>query len=141
MIKPVHYELQNKFVEPLAMLNVDHLGNIGLFLDTSHVDPEKLAPLAIASINGIDSIRTLEKITSFHRFWSEVQSGTDSCRRSCDYFDICGGGRPLLKFAENGSLMSTETMNCLLFTKTLGKIAIQLIEESATEKLIAAGIH
>ncbi|MEJ7637602.1 MAG: hypothetical protein WKF75_06320 [Singulisphaera sp.] len=37
--------------------------------------------------------------------------GRRPCRRTCSYFDFCGGA-PVNKYFENGSFVSSETMFC-----------------------------
>ena len=34
------------------------------------------------------------------------------CREQCAYFDLCGGGEPVNKRAENGSFASSATDHC-----------------------------
>ena len=42
----------------------------------------------------------------------EIQQGIETCRTSCDYFDVCGGGAPVNKLTENATLASGETVFC-----------------------------
>lgn len=49
---------------------------------------------------------------AFTRLWNEIQRGVQACRVECSYYDVCGGGNPSNKIAENGSFRSTRTRNC-----------------------------
>ena len=42
----------------------------------------------------------------------EIRQGVEICRSSCTYFQVCGGGAPANKLAENGRLASGETVFC-----------------------------
>lgn len=58
---------------------------------------------------------TAESVLASHSFravWAEIEAGTNRCKRSCAYFDLCLGGAPGNKLAENGTFDSTETMFC-----------------------------
>jgi uncharacterized protein len=46
------------------------------------------------------------------KLYSDIQAGRDACARTCDYFDVCGGGAPANKIYENGSANSTTTTYC-----------------------------
>lgn len=48
-----------------------------------------------------------------------INDGIDNCRYSCEFFNICGGGSPSNKIAENDDLASTETHFCNLTKKVL----------------------
>jgi uncharacterized protein len=49
---------------------------------------------------------------TFRRLWSDLRRGIAACEASCAYFRCCGGGAPVNKLHENGSLDSTETLYC-----------------------------
>ncbi len=55
---------------------------------------------------------------AFTRCAREVAAGVEACRASCRYFDVCGGGSPVNKYCETGSLRATETQFCRLTTQT-----------------------
>lgn len=48
----------------------------------------------------------------FQRLWTAIRSGTEACRQACRYFAYCGGGAPVNKLFEHGSLASAETLYC-----------------------------
>lgn len=58
-----------------------------------------------------------------------IEKGVENCRNQCQYFSVCGGGRPINKLFENGHFDSTETIECRLRVKMLTKIMIGAIEK------------
>jgi radical SAM protein with 4Fe4S-binding SPASM domain len=86
------------------------------------------------SIGDIENVQ-FDRIYQEPRFAemdAAVQAGVAQCRKSCGYFEVCGGGAPVNKMAENGSFDSMETMFCrckykvvadVLDDHYLGKIA------------------
>jgi uncharacterized protein len=44
----------------------------------------------------------------------DIDAGVDACRRSCEYFSVCGGGAPMNKLSENGSFRTAQTVFCSL---------------------------
>jgi uncharacterized protein len=50
----------------------------------------------------------------FRQTYDEIRAGVEVCRANCRYFGVCGGGAPSNKVAENGSLVSGETLFCRL---------------------------
>ena len=41
--------------------------------------------------------------TGISAMWSDIETGTAMCRKSCAYFDLCLGGAPVNKLAELGT--------------------------------------
>ncbi len=44
----------------------------------------------------------------------DIAAGVEICRKSCEYFSVCGGGTPINKLSENGRFDSGETSFCRL---------------------------
>jgi uncharacterized protein len=81
--------------------------SINLDGDISTFSPELLAvqsspygPLTWGNVHR-DTWATFAENPVFKRVNAEVLSGTDKCRRSCEYFAVCGGCDPSNKLAEN----------------------------------------
>jgi uncharacterized protein len=55
----------------------------------------------------------------FERLYKDIRSGIEQCRLECEYFPVCGGGRPANKFAEHGKFDTTETGQCKVTVKAL----------------------
>lgn len=102
----------NAQVQPFAIVNVACNGDFGCF------SPELLGFTLpghgsftlgnLMQTGYLDSARG----EPFDRLWAAIRHGTEACRRSCRYFDFCGGGAPVNKLCENGDLASAETLYC-----------------------------
>jgi uncharacterized protein len=105
---------RNQQVEPLAMMNVDCLGNVSTF------SPELLGyknadynDFLIGNIN-TDSMQQIRDSRWLAAMQRDIDAGVEACRASCDYFSVCAGGAPMNKLSENGSFRSTRTSFCSL---------------------------
>ncbi|MEZ2331477.1 cyclophane-forming radical SAM/SPASM peptide maturase GrrM/OscB [Mesorhizobium sp. RCC_202] len=74
---------------------------------------DRFGDFSIGQLPGASVDRILASPT-FQALWPEIEAGVKRCRESCPYFDVCLGGAPSNKLAENGSFDSTETMHCRL---------------------------
>jgi len=70
----------------------------------------------------------------FMRLWNQVQKGTAACRRSCAYFNYCGGGAPVNKLYENGDLASAETLYCRAMIQTPFNAVLEHLETAVRAK-------
>lgn len=110
---------------PLRILNVDWAGNFSTF------SPELLdadgGVFLLGNIlhDDLDAIGSSPKLLSL---CEEVEAGVAACRRTCEYFGLCGGGSPSNKFFENGSLRSTETLHCRLAKKAVSDVVLTNLE-------------
>ena len=98
--------------EPFAILSMDHAGNLATF------SPELLGQASaeygdfiIGNVHN-DAFAELPGHPMLARMTAEIQAGVAMCRRECAYFDLCGGGEPVNKLAENGSFASSATDHC-----------------------------
>jgi uncharacterized protein len=66
--------------------------------------------------------------SSFRSMWRDIESGVKDCRRGCAYFDLCQGGAPVNKLAENNTFASTETMFCRLAHQAVADVVLSDIE-------------
>ncbi|MHB8267444.1 MAG: cyclophane-forming radical SAM/SPASM peptide maturase GrrM/OscB [Bradyrhizobium sp.] len=125
------HEFYNALVDPLAIMSVDYEGNFSTF------SPEFLVTASPAYNNFIvgnlrtGHLRDILKFGIYERLSHEVLQGMKICRQSCEYFAICGGGSPVNKFCENGSVISTETMSCRLHMKVVADLAVEICEAAA----------
>ena len=114
MFRPEGVPARNIQVEPLAMLNVDSHGNVSSF------SPELLGlknpdyrDYLLGNIN-FQSLSEIRDTCLASPLYRDICSGVEACRKSCDYFSVCGGGAPVNKLFENGSFTGTETSYCTL---------------------------
>lgn len=61
--------------------------------------------------------------TIFH----DIEQSVTGCKASCEYFQVCGGGFLSNKLSENGSFVSTETLQCRLTVKAQVAALLSLI--------------
>ena len=62
----------------------------------------------------------------------DIEAGIAACKASCDYFDLCGGGAPVNKYCENGTLHSSETMYCRYTLQIPVNLVLQDLEQYMT---------
>jgi uncharacterized protein len=114
IFRPNDAPFHNQQVEPLAMLNVDCLGNVSTYspelLGYKHADYNDFI---IGNIN-TDSLQQIRDSQALAAMQRDVAAGVAACRESCEYFSVCGGGAPMNKLSENGSFRSTQTTFCSL---------------------------
>ena len=115
---------------PFKILNVDVEGNFSTF------SPELLGdehPRYGDFRLGNLSSTSLEDCLSdphYQRIAADIADGVNRCRGECDYFDLCGGGSPSNKLAENGRLDSGETAFCRLQRKACVDAALDILEKN-----------
>jgi uncharacterized protein len=121
--------VHNAQTNPLEMITVAFDGSY------STLSPELIgcrlgdgSPLSLGNILFDPSVKqSVERARWLHR----VAEGVDLCKRTCSYYDVCGGGAPSNKIAENGDFASTETLNCRLGVQAPVEAMLSLVRESA----------
>jgi uncharacterized protein len=126
-------EIDNTLTAPFEHVNVDYRGNFSTF------SPEFLGhkntyygDFIIGNFWTESLTQSLES-EAFKRLARDVAAGVEMCRGSCEYFPVCGGGSPVNKLYENGTIASTETMYCRLSVKAIADLAMDIIESSAAQ--------
>ena len=123
-----HAMARNQDNVPLAILTFDCEGNVSTFspelLTTTHQD---YGDFLFGNVhdNSLDEIFSTAKFT---RVNTEIQRGVENCKRSCEYFAVCGGGSPSNKICENGDFASTETQACKLRVKATTDAVLDFLE-------------
>lgn len=77
---------------------------------------------AIGHVSDVD-FWSIYQHPRFEELKREIDLGIDLCRKSCAFFDVCGGGSPVNKLSENGTFASTETMFCRLTRQAMVELA------------------
>jgi uncharacterized protein len=107
-----HNPRRNSQTDPLINLTVAANGDFSTFcpelLGTSFPGYPNFALGNVHETGLRDSLRT----PSFLRLWQQIRVGVEACRAECAHFEVCGGGNPSNKIAENGSFATTRTRNC-----------------------------
>ena len=129
-------KIHSSETNPFSILSVSIDGRISTWspelLDQTH---PRLGSLTFGSIEDIDFPRLYEDL-HFSSLEREIRTGVELCAGTCPYFDVCGGGAPSNKLAENGSFASSTTTFCTLKHKTL----IDLAEKFMRERLSKRGL-
>ena len=129
VFRPNAAPFRNQQVEPLAMLNVDCLGNVSTFSpELLGYKQEEYNDFIIGNINtdSMEQIRDSQWLTAMRR---DIDAGVAKCRASCEYFSICGGGAPMNKLTENGSFDSTKTVFCSLIQMAAADVVLASAQE------------
>jgi uncharacterized protein len=114
VFRPEGSVLGNPQVEPFSMLNIDCLGNVSSFSpELLGLKNREYADFIIGNILW-DTLEDMRRSAPMAAMTRDIAAGVDSCRGSCEYFSVCGGGAPVNKLAENGSFRSTRTAFCEL---------------------------
>lgn len=106
----------NELVEPWAAVVVAANGSVSTF------SPELMEVRAPQYNNFVfgnvlaDDFADIGDSPVFLAARREIAKGVDACR-SCRYFGVCGGGSPVNKYCERGSLSASETDFCRLTTQ------------------------
>jgi uncharacterized protein len=77
------------------------------------------------------NIGVMREAPAFLETLNEIATGVELCRKSCEYFAICGGGAPSNKFFENGSLASSETAYCRSIIKATADVVLDFVVAGA----------
>jgi uncharacterized protein len=128
VIRPADAPFHNQLVEPFAITSMDWAGNVSTF------SPELLGlknsayqDFILGNINR-DLLVDLPRRPNFTRMLADIQIGVEMCRERCEYFSVCGGGEPVNKLAENGSLASSETTYCRLTKMRATDLVLDALE-------------
>ncbi len=119
---------------PFAIISIDFEGNVSTY------SPELLGmkstlynDFIIGNVHKASLAEMGESLT-LQRMQRDIQAGVELCRCKCQYFELCGGGAPANKLAENGSFASTETMFCRLTKMALVDVVLDDIEEALRDE-------
>lgn len=103
----------NAMVRPFEIISVDYKGNYSTFspeLLNCQLKNGEHCTLGNVLHEDVSFRDALSKCT-----WAnDIYRGVERCKRTCKYFDICGGGSPSSKLSENGTFDSTESIYCRL---------------------------
>jgi len=117
-------DLRTQETAPFAIVSVDCEGNFGSFSpELLGQRDERYGDFVLGNV-ARDSFEDAARGPAFARLHGEIAAGVERCRRSCDYFALCGGGAPVNKLCENGSFDSTETLFCRLNRKAMADVVL-----------------
>ena len=117
VFRPASESVRNIQVEPFSMVNIDCNGTVSTFspellgLSSKHYQDFIIGNVHSSSL---EEMRASEALSVMAR---DIASGVETCRQTCGYFSVCGGGAPVNKLFENGSFATGRTSFCDLTQK------------------------
>ncbi len=79
-----------------------------------------------------DKLEDVLKSQIFLDTLKKIQQGSEKCKKTCEYFRFCQGGRPYYKALMNQDLSSTETIYCRVNIKSVTNVFLKNFEEFKT---------
>lgn len=122
------YEAANTQTQPFSILSVDSDGNFSTFSpELLSMADDKFGGFIFGNIHQGPFMQMLDSPT-FRGVHQDIRSGVSICRRTCEYYSLCGGGAPSNKLFENGRFDCSETLYCRLARKAVVDVVLPRIE-------------
>lgn len=116
--------------KPFVIVNFDRNGNFLTFdPELLSIKTEQYGDFIFGNIFE-DTLVSICHTEKFQKIYRDMAAGVESCRQTCDYFGLCGGGAGSNKYWENGTFNCTETQACRYRVKVIGDIVLQGLENS-----------
>ena len=114
---------------PFAIVNVDARGNVSTFdPELLSVETPEYGDFAFGNVLQ-HSLAELAQTEKFQRVLAEISSGVERCRRSCDYFGLCGGGAGSNKYWEHGTFDCSVTQHCRYRIQLVADVVLAGMEQ------------
>lgn len=113
---------------PFRIVTVDTAGGWSTYcpelmaLDSAEFGNFRLGNLAAGPIS------THSRRDAFDALQAQIKAGVARCRAACEYFAVCGGGRPSNKYAEHRSFDVAATRHCDVAVKALADACVDHLE-------------
>jgi uncharacterized protein len=121
--------IENHLTEPFRTISVDVDGNWSTFCpELMSYGPKRFNGFKFGNLAESPISEQLEDVNLLEAY-REISQGVSICRSECEYFDVCGGGRPSNKFGEFGRFDVGETSDCNLTVKALAAACINGIAQ------------
>lgn len=109
----------------MEVLNIKKNGDVSTFspelIEGNDGDPDAFV---LGNVRELTSFTELMHTPKYRAIEAEVHTGIANCRKSCAYFDFCGGGHLAAKYFENGTFACTETNYCKLHRQALVDVVL-----------------
>ena len=120
--------LRTQETQPFAIVSVDCDGNFCCFSpELLGLKSGRYGDFVFGNVC-TDSLETGRTSPAFRALHADIVAGVEQCRRTCSYFEFCGGGAPVNKYCENGAFDSTETLFCRLNRKALVDVILDKLQ-------------
>ena len=76
--------------------------------------------------------QTLDEIaqsTKLKALYKNILKGVEQCKDTCDFYQICGGGQLVSRYAEKGNFFEPETTNCRFRIKIPASVLVDELEK------------
>ena len=116
--------------KPFVIVNIDSKGNFSTFdPELLGVNTDRYGQFILGNVlkDTFESVCDSEK---FRQMYRDMAAGVASCRETCQYFGLCGGGAGSNKYWENGTFNSTETKACRYRIKVITDVVLAGLESS-----------
>jgi uncharacterized protein len=115
---------------PLGSINIDNEGNVTTFFPSLGLAKGHPADMygeggfVIGNLNQT-TLEEMVRTGKFQRMRNDYDVSREACRSECGYFPVCGGGFPMIKYLEHGTVNATETRNCRITVKAFVDTALE----------------
>lgn len=119
------YNTTNK---PLRILNIDAKGNFSTFCpELVAATSQKYGDFVMGNILK-DGLADLASNPVFQLVHREIEEGIALCKKTCSYWNFCGGGSPSNKFFEHGRFDVAETTTCRIHKQATVDVLMDYLE-------------
>lgn len=116
--------------KPFVIVNFDSKGNFSTFdPELLSIKTEQYGDFIFGNVFE-DTLVSITDTEKFQKIYQDIAAGVESCRQTCDYFALCGGGAGSNKYWENGTFNCTETQACRYRIKVIGDLVLAGLENS-----------
>ena len=123
----------NDLVVPLRILNVGWNGDLSTFSpELMALDSTERRKFIFGNVQTCGALEDLLEDARFISAFAGIRRGIERCERECEYFAYCGGGAPVNKLSEKGTLEAAETLYCQLTKKSWIDVCLRLAENPAS---------
>jgi uncharacterized protein len=117
----------NDQVIPLRIVNITFDGHISTFSpELLALDPDERERFIFGNVHSCRALSDILRDDRFLAAYAAISRGVENCARTCDYFQYCGGGAPVNKLSEKGTLEAAETVFCSLTKKAWVNVCLRL---------------
>jgi uncharacterized protein len=123
----------NDQVIPLRIVNVAWNGDISTFSpELLALDNPERQRFIFGNVHDCGSLAAILDNERFIAAYTGIQLGVAKCANECEYFQYCGGGAPVNKLSEKGTLEAAETVYCRLTKKTWIDVCLRIADAPAS---------
>jgi uncharacterized protein len=111
----------NDQVVPLSIVTIDYLGGLYSFSpEFTEYATGEWSHLKLGNVHS-HTLRQIANGAELRRLADQIAEGVARCEAACPIWRICGGGAPVNRLAETGSLAIAETQFCRLNIQSMVK--------------------